>query len=44
MQEKTSKPVIYISYAWNPESDDIVGAIEKEFTKEMCALSGIKMT
>jgi hypothetical protein len=33
MQEKTSKPVIYISYAWNPESDDIVGAIEKEFTK-----------
>ena len=34
MQVKNLNPVIYISYAWNPESDDIVGAIEKEFTKK----------
>ncbi len=31
MQENIAKPVIYISYAWNPESYAIAESIEKEF-------------
>lgn len=33
MQKSDIIPAIYISYAWNPESDEIADAIEKEFGK-----------
>ena len=34
MHENVLKSAIYISYAWNKESDDIAEAIEKEFGKK----------
>ncbi|SDL61295.1 toll/interleukin-1 receptor domain-containing protein [Kriegella aquimaris] len=33
MQKGSEVPSIYVSYAWNPESDAIVDVIEKEFQK-----------
>lgn len=34
MEENSTKPSIYISYAWNFESESIVEAIEKKFQKK----------
>ncbi len=34
MHKSDNIPSIFISYAWNPESDEIAEAIEKEFGKK----------
>ena len=34
MQKSVKKPVVYISYAWNSESEVIAKSIEKEFQKK----------
>lgn len=34
MQESVQIPVLYISYAWNKESESLAKAIEKEFQED----------